>query len=271
MNWKKRSVWLLIPGLIGFLIFYLIPFAISFYYSLIDNVFDKKFVGLSNYIKLFTNEYFRLALKNTIEFTVIGVPVLVLLSFVLAVLLVTLNKKAGFLKLPFVLPVLLPSASVILIWKLIFGESTFSGIDTNWWVKVPVYLLFMWKNAGFNMVLFIAGISGIPAEIYEAAALDGASGARKHWYITAPMLLPTFFFVVILSVVNSFRIFKEVYLLYGSYPANTVYTVQHYMNNHFTKLNYQNLASGAVLFFIIVYIIVAIGFKIQNRLSKGVW
>ena len=122
----------------------------------------------------------------------------------------------------------------------------------------------------FNMILFMRG-RGIPEELYESCDIEGASFLQKHCYITIPLLLPTTFFVFIISTVNSFKIFKETYLLYGAYPSEALYLVQHYMNNHFQKLNYQNITTGAIIFAAIVYVIVALGFRFENRIVRGIW
>lgn len=280
MSYKKKQLWLLVPGLLGFLLFYLAPFIYSFYFSMVDNTFNRKFVRLSNFVMVIKNKYFRLALKNTFEFTGVGVPILVFISFILAILMVNQSDRMSVARMAFVIPILLPSAAIVAIWQILFCENSFiiKSLTNNitWFhniglYKIPIYLFFIWKSAGYNMILFISGLLSIPHDIYEACEMDGASGLKKHLYITFPLLLPTTFFVFIISMVNSFKIFKEVYLLYGAYPDTSIYFVQHYMNNHFHKLNYQNLATGAIIFAIIVYIIVALGYKAENRLSKGVW
>ncbi len=277
---NKKWIWLIVPGLSGFMLFYVIPFIYSFYYTVIDNTFNKQFVGLSNFIGILQNKYYLLALKNTFEFTLIGVPVLVLISFVLAAMMVSFARKMQLVKAAFVIPVLLPSAAVVMIWQVIFGENgsfmgfmnaIAGGADNSILQKIPIFLFYFWKNAGFNMILFIAGLISIPGEIYEAGNIDGAGVLKKHLHITFPLLMPTTFFVLVLSTVNSFRIFKEVYLLYGSYPQEALYIVQHYMNNHFNKLNYQNLATGAVIFALIVYLLIALSYRYENRANKGVW
>lgn len=276
----KKWLFLLLPGLMGLLVFYVVPFIYSFYFSAVENAFSRKFIGISNFIEILGNKYFRLALKNTFLFTATAVPLLMIISFVLAVLLVSNSQRIGLFKTAFIVPILLPSASVVMIWQVLFSENGFIiqsiaqgllGLSEKEITKIPIYAFFIWKNAGFNIILFMAGIMSIPKEIYEACDVEGAGFIRKHFQITFPLLLPTTFFVLIISIVNSFKIFKEVYLLYGSYPNESIYFVQHYMNNHFFKMNYQNLASGAIVFALIVYIIVVVGYKVENRLNKGVW
>lgn len=280
MQYRKKGLWLLVPGLAGFMLFYLVPFIYSLYYAVIENAFTKRFVGIDNFIRIIGNRYFRLALWNTFQFTGIGVPVLVCISFILALMVMALKNRFRLSRAAFVLPILLPSAAVVMIWHVFFGSgSAFmdyfaSGIDIvkgSFWQKLPVFMFFFWKNAGFNMILFMAGIAGIPENLYETCDIAGAGSIRKHWYITMPLLLPTTFFVVIISIVNSFKIFKETYLLYGAYPSESLYLVQHYMNNHFHKLNYQNITTGAIIFAAIVYAVVALGFRFENKINRGIW
>ncbi|NLC68327.1 MAG: sugar ABC transporter permease [Clostridiaceae bacterium] len=279
-TYRRKNILLIIPGAAGFIFFYIVPFIYSFYYAMIDNAFNRKFIGLNNFIMVLSNKYYRLALKNTFEFTGIGVPLLVLLSFILALLLASRGRVSTFFRAPFVLPILIPSAAVVAVWQVIFNKD--SHVMT--WIssevlklgeiglyRFPVLMFFTWKNTGFNLILFLAGFLNIPRELYEACEVEGAGWIRKHLHITFPLLLPTTFFVIIISIINSFKIFKEVFLLYGSYPSETIYFVQHYMNNHFNKLNYQNLTSGAIIFALMVYILVVIGYKIENKLSEGVW
>ncbi len=256
-NYQRKCKYLLLPSLLGILIFYAVPFVRVVYYSLIENQFSKKWVGLENYNTLFRNPYFRLAMKNSLLLILVGVPVLVAGAMLVSVLFLKLNKRLKRLRLAFILPMLLPTAGIILAWRLVFavGES-----------PVPVYALFIWKNIGIAVILCSAAFSLLDGELYEAAKLDGAHGMKLHWYVTLPLLAPTLFFVTLLGIVYSFRIFRESYLYYGSnYPPDAGYSLQYYMNNHFMKLNYQYLASGAVITTILICVIVAVGIRLQRR------
>ena len=263
--------------------FYVVPFFWSFQYALTNNSFERKFSGLDNFVWSFQNPYYRIALGNTFLFTFLGVAVMVVFSLLVSVMLVSAGEKFGFLRVAFVLPILLPTAGIALIWRTIFNPH---GVLLNapalpgLWGKVfslemlPVYLLFLWKYSGFNIILITAAITRIRGEIYEAASLDGAKGWSMHRYITLPMIRPTLFFVTVFSMVNSFRIYKEIYYLFGDgYPPNAVYIIQYYMNNHFQKLNYQYLSSGAIIFALIVFIIVGVAYRLdqkQDHTDEGV-
>ena len=270
---RNKSLILMYICSSGFVLFYLIPFILSIYYSLINNAFDKKFVFFNNYIQVIKNQYFQLALKNTFEFTFTSIGILIPVSFVLSITIVSISEYMSFVKPAFFIPMLLPTASVIIIWKILFGDYSYiNAFLHNNTGRIPIYLLFLWKNCGYNIILFSAAFLSIDKYIYEAASLDGVNVFQKHLYITLPLILPTVFFVFIISLVNSFKIFKEVYLFYGTYyPEQNLYLVQHYMKNHFDKLNYQNLTAGAIIFAIIVYVIVAIGYKIQGKVASEAW
>lgn len=248
------------PSLCGILIFYCIPFIRVLYYSMIQNQFSKKWVGLKNYKILLENQYFRMAVKNSFLLILIGVPILVVSAFIISVLLLKLSKQWQHLRIAFILPMLIPTASIIVIWRVLFlGNETIT----------PIYTLFLWKNIGLIVILCSAAFSLLQPELYEAAKLDGACGIRLHMKITLPMLAPTIFYVTLLGIVDSFRIFRETYLYYGTnYPPDSSYTLQYYMNNHFMKLNYQYLATGAVITTLMICVILVIGIQLQYKFSE---
>ena len=274
---QRRLLAVAVPLFCGFLLFYLIPFVHSIYYSVTESAFSDRFVGLANYLAVSSNQYYQLALRNTFELALTGVPLLIVLSLGLAVALNVQGEQYAMLRSAIVLPMLLPTASVVPLFRQLFAEKDSPvllwiqslGFSSEQIARLPVQLLYLWKNAGFNVVLLMAALMMIPRDIYEAAALDGARGLRKFRSITLPLITPTLFFVSVLSVVQSLRIFKEAYLLYGAYPDASIYLVQHYMNNHFYKLNYQNLTSGAILFALTVYALVVVGYRFERRMDVG--
>lgn len=254
---EKKCRWLLVPSFLGILVFYCIPFFRVLLYSMWENQFSQKWVWFDNYIKILKNQYFRLALKNSFLMIVIGVPILVAGALLLAIAFKRVGKRLKRLKLCVILPMLLPAAGVILVFR-----SMFAGTET----ALPVYSLYIWKNCGMIFILFGAAVAMLPQDTFEAARLDGAAGLRLHLHVTIPLLMPTILFVTLLGIVYSFRVFKESYLYYGSnYPPDCGYSLQYYMNNHFAKLNYQNLAAGAVITTIIICIIVIVGLKLQKK------
>jgi multiple sugar transport system permease protein len=131
------------------------------------------------------------------------------------------------------------------------GLGKINWLDSNLALPVMIFI-FLWKNLGYNMVLFLAGLGNVPREYYEAARTDGASPLQCFTRITLPCLYPTLTLVLIMSIINSFKIFREIYLVTGNYPHESIYTLQHFMNNMFASLNYPRLTSAAaVLVFII--------------------
>ena len=247
----------LLPSLVGTAVFFVIPYIRILYYSLIDNQFRRNFVGFDNYIKTLNNEYFLLALKNSLLLIVICVPVLLALALIISLVLSFGIKAVRRTRAAFVLPMVIPTASIVIIWR-----SVFSGDET----VLPIYLLFIWKNIGVCIILLTAAFTGIDENIFEAAKLDGAGTFTLHRKITVPMIMPTLMFTSLLSIVNSFKIFKESYLYFGTnYPPEHSYTLQYYMNNNFLKLDYQSLATSAVLTSVVVFLIVLAGLALQRR------
>ena len=258
-SWNMKCIYLLIPSIAGTVVFFVIPFVRVIYYSLIDNQFRRNFVGLDNYVRTFQNEFFQLALLNSLLLLIICIPVLIILAILISLMLSYGIKTLRKTRTAFILPMLIPTASVAEIWRLIFTGDT----------VLPVYMLFIWKNIGICIILLTAALTAIELEIFEAAKIDGAKGIKLHSRISVPLILPTIIFTVLLSIVNSFRIFKESYLFYGTnYPPSHSYTLQFYMNNNFLKLDYQALATSSVYTMILVIILVLVCFGLQRRYSR---
>lgn len=259
-SWNTKCKLCLVPSLIGTMVFFVVPFIRVVYYSLIGSQFRHNFVGLSNYIETLDNRYFRLALANSLLIIVICVPILILLSIGISLVLSFGIKSIKKTRSAFILPMLIPTASIVIIWQTIF---------TNQSTALPIYLLFIWKNVGICIILLTAAFTSIDGVVFEAASLEGANKFTIHTRITVPMAAPTVFFVTLLAIVNSFKIFKESFLFFGSnYPPNHSYTLQYYMNNNFLKLDFQSLATSAVLTSIIVFTIVIGGLLLQRRCSR---
>jgi multiple sugar transport system permease protein len=132
-----------------------------------------------------------------------------------------------------------------------------------------VVLIFIWKNIGFNMILYQAGLDFIPKEYYEYAAIEGAGKIRQFFIVTVVYLSPAFLLVFIMTVVNSFKIFRDVYLLSGAHPNHSVYLLPHFMNNQLANLNYQRMASASLFVFAFIYLIVVMFYRLQQRQVYG--
>lgn len=278
---RKRSVLpFLLPGLIGLFLFYGIPFFGGIYYSLTDGSFYNRFVGLENYKAVLQNPMFQLGLKNTLLFSAVCTPLVWVLSFLVAMLLNRIKPKGAFFRGGVLLPYFMPSCAILLVWLAIFDYGgaanrivTGLGLNRVLWLegaamRLPVILLFVWKNLGLAVVIFLAAMQSIPEPLYEFARLEGAGFFRQAWHITLPQIVPAGFLVFVLCWINSFRIFREVYFLSGAYPDESVYTLQNYMNNMFSKLKYQNVTTAAYLFAAIVFLLFGVIFLVQRRLQK---
>jgi multiple sugar transport system permease protein len=177
---------------------------------------------------------------------------------------------------------MVPIASIVLIWQVLFHLNGSAndvlgafGIEPIDWFKSQynqwtVILLFLWKNLGYNMILFMASLSSIPHDMIEAAMLDGAGPWQRFIHIKLRYISPTVLFVTILSLINSFKVFREVYLLTGDYPYDKLYLLQHFMNNTFRQLDYQKLSAAAILMAVVVVAIIAVLFIAENVFGKDV-
>lgn len=260
---KRTDIFFLIPSLAGFLTFFIVPFFYSFTYAFTENAFTKKFVGFDNFTALFGNDFFRLAMKNTGKFTLCAVPLTMVLSILTALLIVRYAAKLPFVKSAFFLPVILPSATIVMLWQAYVSDAVppFSSL----------LLIYLWKYGGLNVMLILTALTGMSKDMLDAAKIDGAGLLRTTWHVTLPNIAPTLFFTFILSVVNSLKIFRESFLLYTNYPDESVYMLQNYLNNHFQKLNYQNISTAAIFFAVIVYTVVAVVFVAEKKWSEQIW
>lgn len=277
-----KSLCFLCPSFLGVCVFFIVPFGVVVYYSLIDGVASANFVFLDNFKSLMQNSSFRTAAKNTLTFAATAVPLAVILAIALALLLECRIPMKSYFRTFFLSPMMVPVASVVLIWQVLFNSngtinvflSTF-GIDKIDWLnsaycQVVVVILFLWKNLGYNMILFMAGIANIPRDLLEVADVEGAPEAYKFFAIKLRYLSPTVLFVTILSLINSFKIFREVYLLAGNYPYTELYTLQHFMNNTFLSLDYPKLSAAAVVMALVMVVLIALLFAAENWFGKDV-
>ena len=262
---KKSVTLFLLPGLLGLMLFYIVPFAGGIYYSMTDGTFQNNFVWFDNYARVWQNEVFRLGLRNTLELSLLCAPLIFVVSFVLAAMLRALKEKSAIFRNVLLLPYLMPSAALLLIWLVLFDYGgpinrvfvALGGQRVLWleseMLRVPIVLLYIWKNVGFSVVIFSAALQSVPEAYYEYASLEGANAFQRETKITLPLILPTAFLVFVLAWVNAFKIFKEVYFIGGAYPRDAVYTLQHYMNNKFARLDYQDVTTAAYSFAVIVF------------------
>jgi multiple sugar transport system permease protein len=270
----------LLPIFAGFTIFFLVPFIISIFYCFTEGIGNVKFVGLKNFDSLLRSESFLLAVKNTFIFNTVCVPIIMAISLLFAMMLNKKLKGISYFRSFFILPLVIPVASVIIVWNIIFDQYgalnklllLFHITPVEWmrsgWSFWVLALIYIWKNCGYNVVLFLAGLNSIPKDYYEAASIDGAGWFVCMKSVTIPLLVPTSFFVFIVSIINSFKVFHESYLLAGNYPHNSIYMLQHFMNNNFFNLSYQRLTTASFLMALFITLLVVVLFKFEARFGR---
>lgn len=231
-----------------------------------------RFCGLENYRIVLHNHAFLLAVKNTLRFLLVCLPLLLGISLVLAFLLhawqMVFHQKLRPLKAAYLVPMAIPAASLVLLWKLMFDKHGFvngilhlCGIHAVDWMNTGATFFvlvfsYIWKNLGYTMVLWLAGLSSISPDLYEAAEMDGAGRMTQFFKITLPLIRPLIFTIVVLSFLNSFKVFREAYLVAGNYPQKDMYLLQHLFNNWFTDLSVDKMAAGSVLLALVITVFV---------------
>lgn len=270
------------PSFLGILVFVILPFGDVFRRSFTTAV-TGKFAGIENYSTVFHNQAFLTAVKNTFRFTLVCIPLLVLIGFLIAWPLSRL-KNAGLIKSVYLFPLAMPTATIVMVWKMVFYERGFLnllltkvgewtglwgeihtdylGTGAAFWVLVGSYI---WKNTGYTVVLWLAGILGISSELTDAARVDGAGSLQRIWYIILPNLKGTLYTIVILSFLNSFKIYREAYLVAGAYPHRSIYLLQHLFNNWFVNLEFDKMASAAVCTGAFLFLVILLLQRVWDR------
>lgn len=259
----RKAYLFLLPSLAGTAVFVLLPYVDVVRRSFFEAA-GGRFVAMQNYVTVVGNSAFRLASFNTLRFLVICVPLLVLVSLFCSMLIAGLKEEGTVFKTSLLVPLAIPVASIVLLWKLffhpqgmvnqitaLFGMAGIDWIngDTAFGVLVFTYV---WKNLGYDVVLWVAGLAAISDELYEAARVDGAGILARFLYVTLPGLSKTAFLVVSLSVFNSFKVFREAYLIAGEYPHESIYMLQHLFNHWFVTLDIQKMSAASVLLLLVV-------------------
>ena len=271
----------LLPNLLGFLAFILGPVVASLALSFAswDLLTPIKWVGIGNYRDLFTDEVFWKVLWNTVYYTLGTVPLGIAISLFLAI---ALNQKIRGIELfrgIYFLPVISSTVAVAVVWQWLYNPE-FGLINhllhligirgPNWltsttWAMPAVIIMSIWKNLGFNMLLFLAGLQGIPEHFYEAAKIDGANWWQRFRHVTIPLLSSTTLFVVVTSIISSFQVFDQIYIMTAGGPARSTSVLVHYLyQNAFQYFKMGRASAIAYVLFFMVFIITVI----QLRFSK---
>ena len=272
----------MLPSLIGVFLFFILPLFVVIYYSFIDNPIRAEFVGFDNFVNVWKNGAFKLAGKNTLIFSFIAMPLSVVLSLILAAMLDRNIPLRSQFRTFFLTPMMVPIASVVLIVQVMFHYNgaintliqNFGGDKIDWlksdYAGFVIVFLFLWKNLGYNMILFLTALEAIPSSLIEVALLENANRWQIFWSIKIRYLSSTILFVTILSLINSFKVFREIYLMTGDYPYDSLYMLQHFMNNTFNSLDYQKLSTAAIIMSFVMIIIIGTLFLVESRFGRDV-
>jgi len=227
MNSKKKrqnrrelkGLFFILPSFIGACIFLIIPYLDVIRRSFTQSV-TNTFVGLQNFSTIFSNGAFQMAAENTVRFAAVGIPILVVISLSTAVFLSDTTRNSNYLKSGFLIPMAIPVSSIVLLWRVLFAsKGLLNGLlhllgiaGTDWmntkYAFVVLVFIYVWKNLGYDIILWMAGLSAIPKDIYEAAKVDGAGRWKSFLYITLPNMWSTLFIITVLSMINSFKVFR---------------------------------------------------------------
>lgn len=271
----------LAPSFLGVVIFVLLPFGDVVKRSFMTAV-TKEGAGMRNYQTIFTNSAFLLAVKNTFRFTLVCIPLLVAMGLAIALAMGSIRHMQA-VKSLYLFPLAMPTATVAVVWKMLFYEKGFfnkyleqicllfhmgEGMETVDYISsgAAFYVLagtYLWKNLGYTIVLWLAGIMGINKDMLEAAGVDGANKIQRFWYVLLPNLKGSLYIIVVISFLNSFKIYREAYLVAGAYPHDSIYMLQHLFNNWFVNLDLDKMAAAAV--------VCALFFLIFILLLQGLW
>lgn len=278
---ENKGYLFILPSFLGVIIFYVIPY-LDVIRRAFTNALSGKFVGLDNFKLVLQNEAFRLAAWNTVRMMAVGVPLLVVLSLLTAVILQNHFKKNIWIKSGLLIPMAIPVAAVVLLWEILFDEQGFLngflqllGMNGSDWMNTGnafgvLVFSYIWKNLGYSVILWTAALDSIPKEIYEAAKTDGAGETACFFWITLPNLFSAFFTIVVLSLINSFKVYREAYLIAGDYPHESIYMLQHLFNNWYRNLDLDKMSSGAVLNGAALFILVLFLWRLWGNKERDV-
>jgi lactose/L-arabinose transport system permease protein len=281
---KRWAPYLFIsPFYILFTVFTLYPLLFAFYISFTEwnGIGDAVWLGLNNYLTLFQDDVFLQSLKNGVIIFIMYVPLLVFLSLVLATVLNTaFVRLKGLFRTVYFIPYVTSLVAVGFTFQMIFGSEygyinqlmgyfgvrPVDWLGTIWGARVALCALVIWRWLGYNMVIMLSGLQNIPADLYEAATIDGAGTAQRFFKITVPMMKPVLLFTFILSTLGTFSLFAEPLILTKGGPMNTTLTpVMYVYNQSFSYLKFGYASAMAYVFFIMMFILSLIQMKIFGK------
>ena len=273
----------LMPTLVGLLLFSAGAVAASFLISFTewDIITPPRWIGFGNYAGLWHSDFFWEVLRHTLEFVLLAVPASVLASLALALLVNTSLRGITLFRTAYFLPVVSSMIAVALVWSwmfnprygllntllgLLFGIQGPAWLDDTSWALPAMVIVTVWKGLGYSMVIFLAGLQNIPADVYHAARLDGAGAWRRFRHITLPLLSPTTFFVLVITLINAFQVFEQTYVLTKGGPANSTVTLSYYVyQNAFQFFHMGNAAAVSYVLFALLFGVTLLQFRLQRR------
>jgi len=278
-----------IPNFIGYCIFVFIPVCFSFVLSVMKwdgSDTPMQFVGLQNFQKLLSDSSFIISLKNTLWYAVFTVPLTMVAALLIAVLLNSKIKGVVVYRTAFFFPYVASLVAVGAVWNMLF-QPEFGPINEflkwvgvanppRWtasvdWAMWVIIIVSVWKYMGYYMVVYLAALQGISGDLYEAAGIDGATGWKKLWYITIPMLTPTTFFVIIMMTIQCFKVFDLIYVMTGGGPGRaTNVLVNHIYNAAFIDFKFGYASASALVLFAIVLIVTLIQMRGERKFTDFV-
>ena len=270
---KKYFPVFALPTLVAFTIGFIVPFIMGIYLSFCEftTVTDAKFVGLKNYLRVFSDPTFMHALWFTALFTIVSVLTINVFAFVIAMLLTKGIKGTNFFRTVFFMPNLIGGIVLSYIWLMIFNSvlSNFSKtiVSTQWYAFWGMIIVVCWQQIGYMMIIYIAGIQNIPGELIEAAKIDGANSWQLLRHVTLPMLMPTITICTFLTLTNGFKLFDQNFALTGGNPAKMSQLLAlNIYDTMYGTTGWQGVGQAkAVIFFILVAVIALI----QNKLTTS--
>lgn len=275
-QYAKYGVIFCLPGFLGFLIFLLIPLIFSIYNSLLDG--GGNFSLIRNISALMDSQAFILSMKNTGLYLLVGGGTSIVLAFLLSWGLFSLVRAKAFgtgaIKICWLLPLLIPTAVSVLFVELLFSKigavNSWLNANVDWLTTSPytfwiMVVLYIWKNFGYFVIVFLGAFGAIPYEQFEAAGLDGAGSLRLMGSIVFPQVVPSMFFTVIMSIIAVFKMNRESYLLFGNYPSESAYMFQNFITNNLANLEYSRAATASMLLFVIFSVMIGFIVKYSER------
>ncbi len=282
---RRKAYLFLLPNFLGFIVFTLIPVAMALFYSFTNYDGNKKmdFVGLDNFIKLFSDSSFVISLQNTIIYTIVTVPLIIVLSLLISVLMNNGVKGAPVYRAIMLFPHIASIVAVTVVWQFLYNAKSGpinqilrsigianppSWLSNQKTALLAVMIMIIWKGIGYYMITYLAGLRGIPKDQYEAATVDGANAWEKLIYVTVPNLRPVTFYATIMCIINSFQVFTPIYVMTKGGPgrATSVLVLKIY-EDAFVNYKFGYASAEAMILFLLILVVTLIQFYHNKKLE----